>query len=250
VANGGKVLGSEVEAYEVLYLALEDTEQRVQERLLRQGAPCSDQLHIYDRWTKDEAKFDLLGRWLGEHPGVRLVIIDTLVKFSSWQQGNYNADSQHIDKFKNLAARHKISFILVHHQRKTAAKDECDLVLGSNALFGTVDALLSLYRQRSQADATLSIIGRDLKETAIPLKFAAQNCTWEVREPGEGDNLTPERQEIVKLLQGSGPLKLQDIAARLDKKKSNIANLVAKLTQQGVVEKVSYGKYQIKNSIR
>ncbi len=37
-----------------------------------------------------------------------------------------------------------------------------------------------------------------------------------------------------------------EIAAALGKKKSNVANLLASLTKQGMVTKVSYGKYQLK----
>ena len=135
VAGGGKMLGIDVEAHEVLYLALEDTEQRVNDRLAKmiQGAPVPKQLHIPVHWMQGNgSEFDRLRTWLQEHPRTKLIIIDTLVKFSSWQQGNYNADYQHISKFKALADRYKIALILVHHQRKTAAKDECDRVVGSN----------------------------------------------------------------------------------------------------------------------
>lgn len=254
VASGGKALGIEVEAHEVLYLALEDTAPRVQERLdkLLQGTLAPQQLHLSFNWAKGNGNdFKHLDLWLEQHPGTKLIIIDTLVSFCSWKQGNYKADYQEISKFKSIADGHKIAIILVHHQRKTGATDRCERVSGSHGLFGAADTLAILDGQRSQGEATLRITGRDLKNTEIPLKFDDQTCRWEVREYGEGGNMTPERQKIMKFLEkASSPSRLQDIAAALGKKKPNINNLLSGLIKQGVVEKVRYGKYQLKDRIR
>ena len=254
VASGGKVLGIDVEAHEVLYLALEDTEQRVHERLAKmlQGAAPPKQLHVTVRWIKgDGNELTYLRHWLKENPGTRLIIIDTLAKFCSWKQGNYNADYQEISKLKAIADGYKIALILVHHQRKTGATDMCDRVSGSNGLFGAADTLAILDGKRFQGEAALRITGRDLRNREIPLKFDDQTGYGEVREPGEGDNLTPERQEIVKLLRKvSMPYKLQYIAMALGKNTPNIANLLSGLIKQGNVEKVGYGKYQLKDKIR
>lgn len=254
VASGGKVLGIEVEAHGVLYLALEDTVQRMRERLpkLLQGTPAPKELYVPTCWVKGNGnELTYLYRWLEEHPGTRLIIIDTLVRFCSWKPGNYNADYQEISKIKAIADRYKIAIILVHHQRKTGATDRCERVSGSNGLFAAADTLAILDGQRSHGEATLRITGRDLGNTEIPLIFDDQTCSWEVRESGEGDNMTPERQDIVKLLKKtSSPYRLQDIAAALGKNKSNINNLLSGLIKQGVVEKVSFGKYQLKDRIR
>ena len=253
VASGGKVLGIDVEAHEVLYLALEDTKQRVRERLakLLQGATPPKQLHIPVRWMKGNGnEFKELCRWLKELPGTKLIIIDTLVQFCSWKLGNYNADYQEISKFKTIADAHKIAIILVHHQRKTGATDMCERVSGSNGLFGAADTLVILDGQPFQDEATLKIISRDLRNTEIALKRDEKTGSWEVREQGAGDNMTPERQEIVKLLRESPrPWRLQEIAAALGKKKANVANLLASLTKQAIVTKVSYGKYQLKDGL-
>lgn len=253
VATGGKVLGLDVEAHEVLYLALEDTRQRVHDRLanMLQGASAPEQLRFMFQWMRGNgSEFNSLRQWLETYPGTRLIIIDTLVKFSSWKQNNYNADYQHISKFKAIADRYKIALILVHHLRKTEAKDICDRMSGSNGLLAGADTSVILDRQRFQGDATLRITGRDLANAEMALKFNDQTCSWEVKE-GEENNMTPERQEIVKLLKkASTPSRLQDIAMALGKNTSNIANLLSRLTKQGVLEKVSYGKYQIKDKIR
>ncbi len=254
VATGGKVLGIEVEAHEVLYLALEDTAQRIHERLtqLLQGAPAPKQLYLTNRWVNGQGfEFNHLCNWLDEHPGARLIIIDTLTAFTSLKPGNYNADYQAVSTVKTIADRYKIAIILVHHQRKTGATDMCDRVSGSNGLFAAADTLAILDGQRFQDDATLRITGRDLRNTEILLRRDDQTGNWEEREQGEGDNLTPERQAVVNLLKKvSGPYRLHDIAAALGKSKPNINNLLSGLIKQGVVEKVSFGKYQLKDKVR
>jgi RecA-family ATPase len=63
LARGGKVLGREVEAQEVLYLALEDTNERVQERLtaMLQGGPIPPGLYCgYSGWAKEGAELEEL----------------------------------------------------------------------------------------------------------------------------------------------------------------------------------------------
>ena len=249
VARGGEVLGRAVEAREVLYLALEDSNERMQKRLteMLQGAPMPQGLYLgYSGWAKEGAELEELEQWLRDNPAVRLVIIDVLSKFNSWKQGNYDRDYQEISKFKALTDRYVIDMILVHHERKNGARDRFDRVSGSTGLTGAVDTLITLERQRSQEEGTLFISGRDLPDTEIPLRL--NGFIWEVREPEEENNLTPERHEVVDLLRAaSGPLRLQDIATALGKKKANTANLLKKLVNQGLVEKVRYGKYQLKS---
>ena len=251
VARGGEVLGREVEAQEVLYLALETTNEQMQERLTKmlQEDPLPQGLYLgYSGWAKEGAELEELEQWLRDYPAIRLVIIDILAKFGSWKQGNYNSDYQEMAKFKALADRSGISLILVHHERKNGARNRFDRVSGSTGLTGAVDTLITLERQLPQKEGTLFISGRDLPDTEIPMILNSLTGSWEVRKPGQVNNLTPERQEVVDLLKtASGPLGLQDIAMALGKKKANVANLLKKLVDRGPVEKVRYGKYQLKS---
>jgi AAA domain len=87
IAAGGYALGKvPVAAGDVLYLALEDTQRRLQERLVRilDGAPAPDRLHLVTAWPRlDDGGVAAIDTWLGAYPAVRLVAIDTLAMIRS-----------------------------------------------------------------------------------------------------------------------------------------------------------------------
>ena len=250
VASGGKVLGIEVAAQDVLYMALEDKKEDMQQRLQKMlgSAPAPDRLKIVFKWDPiGKGGLQDLEEWLVKHPETRLVMIDILGKICDLNQGNYHADYETISKFKDIAARHKIAIVLVHHLRKTGARDEFDGVSGSTGLTGAVDTIVILKRKRLQTEATLLISGRNQKEAELALRFDEATGIWEPQEQTEENHLTPERHEIVELFKKApAPLRLQEIAQALGKKRANVGNLMNKLIKQGITERISYGHYQLK----
>ena len=76
----------------VLYLALEDDYRRIQERLYRMfGVDGTDNLH-FATFAKSLATglFEQLKRFVKEHPGTNLIIIDTLQKIREVNNDRYS----------------------------------------------------------------------------------------------------------------------------------------------------------------
>ena len=163
VATGGIALGKiAVEPGEVLYLALEDTQRRLQRRLqcvlpTECGQP-SGRLHFVTEWPRLHAGgVERLERWLTDHPEARLVIIDTLEKVrphtASLDRSMYTADYLIGDRLTPLSKQYAVAILVVHHTRKATADDPVELVSGTLGLTGGVDGVMVLRRQRGQADA-------------------------------------------------------------------------------------------------
>ena len=236
VARGGQIPGRKGEAQEVLYLAIEDNDEQVLERLdtMLQGTPRPEGLHFgFSGWAEAGAELEELEAFLQAFPAVRLVIIDTLARFGSWKIGFDNTNNPKMAKLKALAERYDLAMILVHKEHNDWAED----LLLQSSLSGEVDTLIILERSHFQGEATLNLTGRDFPDTEIPLRFNGHTCSWEVREPGEINKITPERQELVKLLEAE-LLGLQDIAMTLNKWRANVANLLKKLVDHGLVDEV------------
>jgi len=253
VANGNQVLDIEGGAPQgVLYLALEEADRRVRARLRKMlgEAPPPASLHFAFHWPRlDQGGLERLDTWLNTHPGTRLVVVDTLVRLRSLRrQGSlYQADYAEIARFKAWADRRQIAAVLLHHTRKAESADWFNLVSGSTGLTAAADTVMFLDRHRDFLEATLAIAGRDLEDRVLHLAFHRESGTWVVLQEVEEDHLTPDRRAVVQLLQqAEAPMKLKDIAAGLGKSKTNAANLLAALVRDGFVDKVSFGRYQMR----
>ena len=253
VASGGTVLGKiEVTPRRVLYIALEDTYRRLGSRMRKilHGNPEPDRIHFAYSWPRlDGTGLQDLRSSMEQHPDIGLIIIDTLVRIrSSKRTGSpYEADYNEISRIKALADEFGICIVVVHHLRKTKAQDIFDLVSGSTGLTAAADTVAILLRERSQADATLFVSGREVEEQELALRFEFDSGSWVLLGEAAACRLSEERQEIVDLLESEGgPMKLGDIASALGKKKPNLLGLLSGLTDQGLVEKAGHGKYQLK----
>jgi AAA domain len=155
VACGGKALGHlPVDPGPVLYISLEDPERRLQGRIGPLLADCHapKRFEYETEWPKvDEGGLDDLELWLAEHPGARLIVIDTLKRLRPKPkvgQNVYDADYEALQGLADLCHRHEgLAIVVVHHTNKLQeAEDFADLISGSTGLPGSVDGFAVMRR--------------------------------------------------------------------------------------------------------
>lgn len=243
IAAGGVAFGKiSVAGGDVLYLALEDTERRLQERLriLLDGEAAPDRLHLTTRWPSlDDGAALHLDLWLGRHPDARLVIIDTLARLRSDKPANgslYQADYAKMVAFKTVADAHRVALVVVHHTRKADAEDPLDLVSGTTGIAGAADTILVLRRETSRADATLYVRGRDVPEADHALAFDPVTCRWNLLGDAAEYRLSEERVAVLRVLGHAGePLTPKQVAEALGKKEGAIRLMLRRMDQAGEV---------------
>ncbi len=243
IALGGRAMGKlPVTAGDVLYLALEDTERRLQSRLLMvlEDAPAPDRLTIATEWpTMMEGGDAYLRAWLADHRDARLVIIDTVARNRGvvlGNQNNYSADYEAFVRYKSIADEFSVAFLLVHHTRKAGAEDPLDMVSGTNGIAGAVDTVLILKREIGRADATLYVRGRDVAETEHAMAFEPSSCLWTILGDARDYRISAERQAIVDLLVGAPePMRPKDIAEALNKKPGTVRKMLHEMSQAGTI---------------
>ncbi len=256
VACGGRAFGSiEVEAGDVMYLALEDNPRRLKSRLqkvLQGDRPQGlERLHVFHEWERlDDGGLIRLDTWLSKHPGARLIIIDTFqkVKPRARAGGNsYETDYDAAAPLNQLAAKWGVAIVCVHHLRKSDSVDDVEAVSGSYGITGAADAILGLRRQRGQADAVLSITGRDVEEAEHALKWQADFCTWELLGDAAEFRLTNARAEVVNALRAIGepvtPKTLWE-SAGVGKSLTNLKTMLWRMAQDGEATSKK-GKYSL-----
>jgi hypothetical protein len=156
---------------EVLYLTLEDSWERVQDRMnqMLAGKPKPPRLTFSLEWPRiDQGGEELLDEWLDQHPEARLIIVDTLelLRPVEKREGSlYRQDYDSVRWFKRIADRRNITVIGVHHLNQTTTKGDGDIfkrISGSAGLIGAADNALVLERLEGENSAVLHYRGRDV----------------------------------------------------------------------------------------
>ena len=158
----------------VLYLALEDDYQRLQERMARMFGVESDGELFFAVSAKQVGNGldEQLAFFLREHPNTRLVIVDTLqkVREMSGDAYSYAGDYEIISRLKAFGEQHGVCVLIVHHTRKQPAGDSFETISGTTGLLGCADgAILMQKEKRTDNKATLDIVGRDQPDQKIHL---------------------------------------------------------------------------------
>jgi hypothetical protein len=251
IASGGVALGRiRVVEGDVLYLALEDTPRRLQDRLgkVLTGSPAPTRLDIETRCASlDRGGFDLIHSWLCEHPDARAVIVDVWARvrgFSDPRTNAYESDYAAASKLKALADEFGVTLVCVHHTRKSGADDYVDTVSGSQGIAGCADAILVLSRSRGGADAVMKVTGRDIEETEFALQFAPDIGAWQMLDGPAGDyDLGDTRRRIVHHVRDHGPATPKHIADALDMKEPTVRQTVRRMAEDGQLDTDGNGSY-------
>lgn len=252
VASGGKAFGSiQCESRDVLYLALEDSQRRLQDRLrkmLPYGGDMPARL-ILETTAKriGEGLLEQLTGWLDDHPDAGAIIIDVLrcVKpRSTGKLSGYDEDANALNDLQRLAAsRPGLAIIVVHHTRKMEADDPYDTISGTLGLTGVADTLMVLAKHGDVAK--LSAQGRDLDGYEKAMTRDPMTGGWRISGDARELAKTGERQAVLDVLkEAEGEvLTAATIGRAVGKKPANLSQLLSKLVADGLIEKASYGKY-------
>ncbi len=183
VSTGRKLWNYDVHQGTVLYLALEDDYQRLQERMSRMfGVEGTDSLHFAVYAKQLGAGLDeQLEKFIKEHPDTRLIIIDTLQKIREVSTDNYSYanDYEIVGRMKQFADKNSVCLLLVHHTRKQQAGDRFEMISGTTGLLGCADgAFLMQKEKRTDLSATLEIVGRDQPDQKLHLTRGAEKLIW------------------------------------------------------------------------
>ena len=168
----------------VLYLALEDSYDRLQRRLYKMfGVEGTDDLYLSIASMQLGKGLDEQITWfLKKVPDTRLIIIDTLqkVREAGGDNFSYANDYEIISALKKIADVSKICILVVHHTRKQQADDKFDMISGTNGILGAADGAFILQKEkRTSNDAVLEISCRDLQDQKLYLKRNVGNLQWE-----------------------------------------------------------------------
>jgi hypothetical protein len=235
VAQGARALGSvATERCEVLYLALEDNERRIQRRMRRllQGEAAPHDFAISYEWpTLDQGGIEALRTYKAEHPALGLVVVDTLehIRPPRRNGGGYADDYASVRDLQRLASELRIAIVVLHHLTKRGASDPFDEINSTMGLLASVDNML-VMRDGPDGVVELHRRGREYDDTEpLALRGDEASLSWQVTGKLADVARSSERNEIIDLVRAQPGITPKEIASALGKNESTVKNLLAKL---------------------
>ena len=243
----------------VLYLALEDPQRRVHYRVkkLLKNQNISKNLMIANKWSRFAAPNEKsqgvdglseLQRIIIEHPEIKLVVIDTWQKIRPDKHGyrsDYEGDYAHLEQIQEMAQQYNCAIMLIHHARKdNAGGEKQDSLLGSTAIQGVSDLIWILERKHNETEGILTPSGRDIEDES-PIVLSFDTGTWGYLGTKSDIDHTKNQKAVIEALKNSIiPLSFSGITKASGVKSGSLGRVIEALVSQGLVQKLSNGKYR------
>lgn len=204
VAGNEDFLGRKTEHGKVLFFALEDNRSRMKERIdiLLDDEDAPEKLLVsYSTGHVGSVFYDDLDIFLQEEGDIKLVVIDVLQKIRPGKdshQSEYEHDYADLGKLKNIADKHGIPILVITHTKKTKdSNDRLNDISGGVGVTSAADTILMIssgsFQGKENKDDILSIVGRDIPEAELSVKFDKSKCKWNYT--GTAEELKARREE-------------------------------------------------------
>lgn len=185
---------------DVLYLCLEDSYSRIQNRLLDITDDAPPNLFFATMSEKLHSGLEQqIERFLAAHPDTLLIVIDTLqrIRSGSNDANPYASDYRDLGILKELADRYRIAILLIHHLRKMNDDDPMNMISGTTGISGATDTNFVLRKsKRSSNSATLYCTGRDIEYRELLLEFDSAEHVWKLREDSVKQTTQPQDELV------------------------------------------------------
>ncbi len=251
VACGGKALGCfPANQGQVLHLALEDTPQRFQERLIKLGKDVSAiglRNAIFARsWKPLPDALQSMQDWIKANENPRLIVIDTFQKIrpksnAKFEDNAYSRDYVEVGMLHQLAIRNSVAILLIHHKRKAVSEDPFNGISGSSGITGAADAIMIFDKpDREKMAASILISGRDVSDRKYHLRWAdSPGETGWLYDPEDVDQDSRDSETLVKqaIIHIGRPCSVSDICGTTGLSQSHVYRLIENLKNSGAIQR-------------
>lgn len=195
---------------------------------------------------------DHLHEKLKNHKGSGLAVIDsyvsTLVSKPFKKGSPFVKDYSDMDEYQQLANKLEVGIIIIHHNRKKPSNNPLGKISGTHGVTAAVAQNLVLEREQGTTKGLLEVIGRFGDRNNYLLAFNTEKVEWDYIGNKIPIELTPERQDILKLFEGNPDKELRsgERARLLNKSSNTISTTMRRMVKQGVLlDGSKYGSYKL-----
>jgi DNA-binding transcriptional ArsR family regulator len=250
ISKGRDFLGLPTKITKTLFIELELSERRTQQRLYKMGIVPDEMLHFAHQWTQGDEGLHTIEDAVKKHSfGLMVVDVMQMLWPMDADTNSYQDTYGVLSPLRQMANALGVMIVLVTHRRKAETAAYLAGVIGSVGIAANADVVFSLIRTRGEQEAVLHIDGNDIESRKIALRFNTDPLGFILSDATpEEVGLTPERREVMDALRElGGTAKTGEIAARLGKKTADISMLLSRMKDIGLISSPRYGTWAIRD---
>jgi DNA-binding transcriptional ArsR family regulator len=214
--RGGLFLNKPTKPAKVLYLALEDGERRIHERLaIRNWKPVSAHFYSSGMLPLDGGGMAQL-RATAE--GFDVVIVDSLrvACGAKVEENNNEVMGAILQALADFAHETEKVVIVVHHLTKASYEDAFDGIRGAGSIRQAYDVGVVMQRKKGEKEAKLVVESRDAEIADMTISFEGGSTGWKYEGDGERLETIRAGKAVVKALSElGGEAPVAELAAHL-----------------------------------
>jgi len=242
VLTGGQWLGRSSAIAPVVYATWEDRRAVVKDHLQMLGLNGKADLSLFfgDRDIGDPAAW-LSGAIMST--GAKLAVIDPFFRFMQVEDGNDYAElTKATGRVMEVARNTGCAVVLAHHARKSEG-EYGDEALGSTAMFGAVDCMVSLRRDGDKRMVmSTQREGVDLPKTEIVLNDGGQVVLGDDWDEQRREAYADEVLNFMRANADEGPFTVNVLAEKIALGKRNLRASLRYLVDNDLVDRTGTGK--------
>ena len=231
---------------EVIYLANEDNERRLKDRINSICLFPPDGLHFIAGLSaekvvpKGDAAHDFLRALVSRRPATKCVIVDTLAAIRAdvtqkRSRDEYSLSEEEFSNLRKLAHELGITLILVHHTRKANENDAhpVERILGSQGIAATVETIMVMKQELGSQDIALHVTGKDVEQQELCFPWERPGFGW----PTElvKAKLGPFQSKCLAYIKDNPRCTQTSITEALGCDKSQTSRAVDRLLERGLI---------------
>ncbi len=224
----------------VLYLALEEKRSEVKKHFQRMGATENLPIYIHTGSAPEQAIPELRKAIIESQ--ALLAIVDPLQRMVRMRDLNdYSSVSLVLEELMQIARDTNCHILLIHHANKGMVREGGDSILGSTAIFGSVDCALIMKRNESyRTIESMQRYGVDLPRTV--LTFDVETGLTSSGGSLEDVEVAECRKAIVELLADHEMAEKEIKEGITDHKGGMVSKSLRLLCQEGIIQREGLGK--------
>ena len=236
------------QGHKVYYIAAEDNERRLKDRINQVFFQPPSQLKFHAGLSQDYPipRGDDALTYLREvHASIRpsCIIIDTVASVLNPTASNKNYDVTvgEYEALRKLASELKIAILVVHHTKKKSEVSQSPLeqVLGSTGITATVETIMVMENVVGSKDRKLHLTGKDVEQDEFYLRWNGHGYDFE--EDAAQASLGPTQKEVLQYIKQKPRCTQKGVVVGLGKDQGQISKILDHLIECDLAIKIGEG---------